>query len=284
MRNYYRLLEVSETASTEVIISAYKALSKKNHPDLFPPEKSVYQSSVMKELNIAKEILTDEKRRKAYNNELQSYKNITTVSMPINANSEKKSYKHKRKTLKHNVRTIKTWGKNKFSNKKKLAKESIPKLKTRKKIKILTGALILLAMLQIYLLARHYEDIKFPFLSLATSSDVSDKEIWVGMSINDVVKNFGIPDKHYSAFLEYKDAVIYIQNDRVIGWRDIEKNIPFTRKVRPKKITQFKIGAHKEEILFAYGAPDVKTQDVFVYDSFTLYFEESVLLRVEKIP
>ena len=34
MKNYYKILEVSENASPEVIEKAYKVLVKKYHPDL----------------------------------------------------------------------------------------------------------------------------------------------------------------------------------------------------------------------------------------------------------
>lgn len=39
MKTLYEILEVSETASKEIIEKAYKVLAKKYHPDLQPQEQ-----------------------------------------------------------------------------------------------------------------------------------------------------------------------------------------------------------------------------------------------------
>lgn len=66
MKNYYKILEISQDASIEVIHAAYKAMSKKNHPDLCEGDKA--QASVkMQEINEAYEILSDVNLRQEYN-------------------------------------------------------------------------------------------------------------------------------------------------------------------------------------------------------------------------
>jgi len=47
---YYDILEVSESASVEVIDMAYKALAKKYHPDVFNGDKD-YAEQQMKIIN-----------------------------------------------------------------------------------------------------------------------------------------------------------------------------------------------------------------------------------------
>lgn len=56
MKSYYEILQVSPSASQEVIKAAYQSLSKKYHPD-----KNVGSSTfdeVMKEINIAYDVLS----------------------------------------------------------------------------------------------------------------------------------------------------------------------------------------------------------------------------------
>ena len=66
MKTLYEILEVSETASKEVIEKAYKVLAKKYHPDLQAPENKANAENQMKKINEAYDILSDETKRKEY--------------------------------------------------------------------------------------------------------------------------------------------------------------------------------------------------------------------------
>ncbi|MHB0914807.1 MAG: J domain-containing protein [Thermoleophilia bacterium] len=66
MKDYYRILEVHQDASAEVIERAYKALARKYHPDSFPAEQQQWSTSKMQELNEAYSVLNDPDRRAAY--------------------------------------------------------------------------------------------------------------------------------------------------------------------------------------------------------------------------
>lgn len=70
MKTLYEILEVSETASNEIIEKAYKVLAKKYHPDLQPKEKKAQAEKTMKEINEAYDVLSDEEKRKQYDNKL----------------------------------------------------------------------------------------------------------------------------------------------------------------------------------------------------------------------
>lgn len=67
----YEILEVSETASKEVIEKAYKVLAKRYHPDLQTPENKQMAEQKMKEINEAYDILSDDTKRKTYDEKLQ---------------------------------------------------------------------------------------------------------------------------------------------------------------------------------------------------------------------
>ena len=70
MKTLYEILEVSENASKEVIEKAYRVLEKKYHPDLQPEEKKQKAEEAIKKINEAYTILSDEVKRKEYDETL----------------------------------------------------------------------------------------------------------------------------------------------------------------------------------------------------------------------
>lgn len=71
MKKYYEELEVSQTASKEVIEKAYKVLAKKYHPDTTEePDKKAAEER-FKKISEAYEILSNDEKRKAYDLELE---------------------------------------------------------------------------------------------------------------------------------------------------------------------------------------------------------------------
>ena len=69
--NYYKCLGVQPDAEYEVIKAAYKALSKKYHPDTSSHPKSEAEAR-MKEINKAYDVLSNPAKRKEYDNEFDS--------------------------------------------------------------------------------------------------------------------------------------------------------------------------------------------------------------------
>lgn len=70
MRNHYRTLQVARDAEPEVIESAYKALSRKHHPDRNTPEDSETSTRRMQAINEAYTVLRDPAKRAAYDAQL----------------------------------------------------------------------------------------------------------------------------------------------------------------------------------------------------------------------
>ena len=71
MANYYEILEVSEKASKEVIEKAYRVLAKKYHPDGKPQEEKAKAEQMMKQINEAYDVLSNEEKRRKYDSDLQ---------------------------------------------------------------------------------------------------------------------------------------------------------------------------------------------------------------------
>lgn len=71
--NYYEILEITENASAEVIKAAYRALAKKYHPDTYRGSEFDREKN-MTQINEAYNILSDEQKRKKYDDKIKSEK------------------------------------------------------------------------------------------------------------------------------------------------------------------------------------------------------------------
>ena len=72
MKNYYEILEVDKKASEEIIEKAYRTLAKRYHPDLQNGEIKKEHEEKMKTINEAYDILSNDFKRKQYDEELEN--------------------------------------------------------------------------------------------------------------------------------------------------------------------------------------------------------------------
>ena len=70
MQNYYEVLKVKKTASSDEIKKAYHVLASKYHPDKHP-ENQKYAEDMMKDINVAHEVLLDAESRRKYDESLE---------------------------------------------------------------------------------------------------------------------------------------------------------------------------------------------------------------------
>lgn len=71
MKNYYEILQVNNKASKFVIDKVYRTLAKQYHPDANTEENKKWAEEKFKEINEAYEVLSDDSKRKAYDENLE---------------------------------------------------------------------------------------------------------------------------------------------------------------------------------------------------------------------
>lgn len=89
-KNYYQILQVDSNASSEIIDKAYKTLIKKYHPDLQTEENKVYATEMIKKLNEAYEVLSNDEKRRLYdinlnknNISIEEYNNLYNQNIEL---------------------------------------------------------------------------------------------------------------------------------------------------------------------------------------------------------
>ena len=107
MKNYYELLEVSHSASQEVIEKAYKTLAKKYHPDLQDDAHKKEAEQKMKELNEAYDVISNPQKRSAYDQELQTYEQESVKYSQDSTNYSQESANYNHESTKYNRDSVK---------------------------------------------------------------------------------------------------------------------------------------------------------------------------------
>lgn len=79
-KDYYKILGVDKNASVENVKRAYRKLAAKYHPDKNPGDKSAEEK--FKDINEAKEVLSDPEKRKLYDRFGSAYKQYQNTGQP----------------------------------------------------------------------------------------------------------------------------------------------------------------------------------------------------------
>ena len=113
-KNYYEILEVDKNASKEVIDKAYKTLAKRYHPDLQTQEGKEQKEEMMKKVNEAYDVLSDENKRTAYNQQLASQNVSMDEYQKILLENE--LLKQQLETARQNIQNNRVYQQNTYSN------------------------------------------------------------------------------------------------------------------------------------------------------------------------
>ncbi len=249
--DYYKVLEVSRTASIKDIKKSYKQLVKKYHPDVFEGDKSVAENKI-KEINEAYDVLSNPETKKEYDESLEfhsSENNINYSSEPKTPNTSnsdysspkyedvyKYDYYKKYTTNYYGVSKERPHVNNNVNNSK--FDESIFSKNKAPFIIVVGICMIVVLIILIFLLSsfKKYFNGTANFIdNVEVNSFVSDNTteeyrnlplISYGMTYNEVKAALGAPD-----FVETKEGdryyaywgssyIIFDEDDIVVGWRN----------------------------------------------------------------
>ena len=105
MENYYKILEIDQNASPEIIEKAYKTLVKKYHPDLKKDSEKIESENKIKQINLAYDTLSDEIKRINYNATLkEKYISIAEYNSLLQENINLKKQLNNIKNTKSNFK------------------------------------------------------------------------------------------------------------------------------------------------------------------------------------
>lgn len=118
MENYYKILEVDKDASPEIIEKAYKLLVKKYHPDLQTGNDKLIAEEKIKKINTAYDVLSNEQKRKEYNEQLESnFVSPEEYKLILNENIElKNQLNYLKNKMYNNVQQNYTYNQPHYSN------------------------------------------------------------------------------------------------------------------------------------------------------------------------
>ena len=91
-KTYYQILGVAKDANQKEIRKAFRELAKKFHPDLGKQKGKDY-SKIFEQINIAYSVLSNPKKRKEYDSQLESKKNSPNILEIFNFKEVKKIIK-----------------------------------------------------------------------------------------------------------------------------------------------------------------------------------------------
>lgn len=246
MKDYYRILEVSEYASEDIIKNAYKTLSKKYHPDLHKEQYKFYENK-MKEINEAYSILIDKDKRAEYDIALK--KEQQTLSQPtiIYQNPYQSAYEQQ------------------TTEEQKIVPDK------RLKIIMTTFALISITIFIIIL-----------SLCFKVFLPETIKNIDIGIDKKYVITNYGEPKIENSNYLIYDTFVITLNQNKITGWIDIDKKLNLGDK-KEFSTKHVRVGDSLEKVIDKYGNPDVLLENIAIYDNTVLYISDHFIKDIKTI-
>ena len=103
-KNYYQILGVRQSASQDELKKAYRKLASMYHPDKYPDDTK-FAEDMMKDINVAYEVLSDTAKKRAYDDWLGSESNSNSEersSQTTSSNKPRKFYESFKRVVSEN--------------------------------------------------------------------------------------------------------------------------------------------------------------------------------------
>lgn len=116
METLYDILEVSRKASKEIIEKAYRTLAKKYHPDLQTSENREYAEEMMKKINDAYDILSNEEKRNEYDRKLEEQEEQAIHYENMNYSNQNQNNIYRQQTVENESKSDEFDWRSQFAN------------------------------------------------------------------------------------------------------------------------------------------------------------------------
>jgi hypothetical protein len=269
LKNLYKVLEIDESASKEMIQAAYKILAKRYHPDLCDESMKSFHEEKMKDINMAKDILLNDEKRAEYDIQLKKEEDKI-----LNDKIQKKVSILLSENLKQQT---------KDSCDQKKEKIKFPSIIKKKNLILVCSLLFIFAILYIIIAFSIFIQPSNSTNNSPTKTVINQVELKPGMSKNDVMSKLGNPTEIASAYLRYNDAKILLSNDLVTGWIDTYKELPIKRHTTIPQINEIKTNTAVDDIIEVYGYPDSYSSKIITYDNIFIYLNNKKVSKVEEV-
>lgn len=240
MKNYYKILEIDPLASHEDIKHAYREMAKKYHPDVSKEENT---EDIIREINEAYEVLSDENERRRYDLNLKY--------------ALEESLRREQPQIKH---------------------DKPQKQRSRHKIIFNTGfqsthtiGQLIIAFLIVLLIGGIVFFVEWSYINRNNKKDLLLKP---GITANEVIKIYGEPDEMSVSELRYGNGIVLVENNKVVGWYDAYGTFNIQNK-DIESVTDIVIGENIENLFRDYGWPDTYGRKFVVYGHTVVYYDDA---------
>lgn len=287
MKDYYRILEVHNSASPEVIRKAYETLAKKYHPDQNPNDIE-YATDKMKEINEAYEVLSNTEKRRQYDLSYEEYLR-EQYSM-----GEKKGSNEKSETIKTedkgNTKKSPDFGFFSYffilffiilivfvlinSNDLNYIDDDFRQTDNSKTAYIDVGYDLARKLISDYYDEGIERDIYVPKLEESKSYSY----ITIGSTKDDVKRIMGLPTVISENLWYYDYSIIQFNSQNiVIGWAEIDTKLKVSLGKKDQNTEPFTLGSTKEEVIKAMGTPTaiLLGENTWIYNTSIVFFENN---------
>lgn len=268
--DYYKVLEIDNSADLETIRNAYRNLAKKYHPDTCQLMEKKQAEEKFKLINEAYDILSDSSKREKYD----------LANVPKGVREGKNEGESRRRAASdwsssdYHYEAFGGGPTNRYYTPDK-SKQRMEKFLVLSKI---TAAFILVLIFigfGLFADKAYKENKKSQEVSQETDKPVYSKNEYftLGSSKQRVIDVMGKPEQDFGYSYEYENSSIYFnKNEIVSGWNNINNELKVFLAKPVDNAPPIKIGSTKKDVLNSMGTPTFINKNVWRYESSYIFF------------
>lgn len=279
--DYYKVLEIDNTADLETIRNAYRNLAKKYHPDTCQLLEKKEAEEKFKLINEAYDILSDSSKREKYDlanmpKEVRQSKGDSNIGKrQSSANWSASDYHYE---------AFGGGPTNKYYTPDK-AKQRMEKILVVSKIS--AAFLLVFLFLGFGLFADRIYKAGKQSKEVNQNTKITDysknKYFTLGSNKQRVIEVMGNPDQDNGYAYEYgNSSVYYNKNEKVSGWNNINNELKVFLANPVNQASPIIIGSTKSDVMKAMGTPTFLNKNIWRYGKSYIFFDSQGKVKAWK--